>query len=191
MRAKGRLQLNRALGRILSLRDALRRMEKSWGKGLTLQAICGPALSFGVPKLRRSRWCRGPLGWSEKGGIGSLRDAVSVDGGIGGGTGLGFDRCAASCSAGSTATPRAGEMVDRRESFESPASCPLLPLCDGRGFAHVTCDRRSLFALWDEGRRGNFNDGERKWRRLGIRGRSDLRRLGREPAFPLILPPPP
>ena len=34
------------------------------GKGLTRQGEYGPALSFGVPKLRRSRWCRGILGWS-------------------------------------------------------------------------------------------------------------------------------
>ena len=40
-----------------------------------------------------------------------------------------------------------------------PASCPLLPLRDGRGYAHWFCDCRSLFALWDEGRRGNFECG--------------------------------
>ena len=40
-----------------------------------------------------------------------------------------------------------------------PASCPLLPLRDGRGSASCSCDCRSLFALGCEVRRGNFNVG--------------------------------
>ena len=39
------------------------------------------ASSFGVSKLRRSRWCRGCRGGSGLGVEGSLRDAGSVDGG--------------------------------------------------------------------------------------------------------------
>ena len=46
-----------------------------------------------------------------------------------------FDRCAASCCAGSTATPRAGEIALIGKTAALPASCPLLPLRDGRGFA--------------------------------------------------------
>jgi len=42
---------------------------------------------------------------------------------------------------------------------ELPASWPLLPRRDGRGFAGVFWDCRSLFALFGEGRRGNFNVG--------------------------------
>jgi hypothetical protein len=60
------------------------RMGEELGKGLTLQAVCGPALSFGVPKLRRSRWCRGCLGWS---GRKTMRDRVAMRVGSMGGFG--------------------------------------------------------------------------------------------------------
>jgi len=45
--------------------------------------------------------------------------------------------------------PRRGQarLPLRRDCFSLPASWPLLPLRDGRGFASFSCDCRSLFAL--------------------------------------------
>jgi hypothetical protein len=58
-----------------------------------------------------------------------------------------IDRCAASCCAGSTATPRAGEIAWMREVVSLPASWRLLPLRDGRGYACGVGNCRSPFAL--------------------------------------------
>ena len=128
---------------MLALQATARQLQISEYRNCAARGSVRAALGI-WSRVKRDRW----------------RDAGSVDGGIGAGSGLGFDRCAASCSAGSTATPRAGEVAGFGEVVESPASWPLLPLRDGPGFAHVFCDCRSLFALIDEGRRGNFNVGE-------------------------------
>ncbi len=89
----------------------------------------------------------------------SRRDAA---GGLGAGLIGEFlvkDRCAASCSAGSTPTPRAGLVSGIGKVVSVPASWPLLPLRDGRRFACGIGICRSPFALCGEGRTGNFNVG--------------------------------
>ena len=58
-----------------------------------------------------------------------------------------IDRCTASCCAGSTATPRAGEIIWLGEVVALPASWPLLPLRNGRDSASGICYCRSPFAL--------------------------------------------
>ena len=77
----------------------------------------------------------------------SLRDTAGEYGRALRSMSLVCDRCAASCYAGSTATPRAGVTIGGGEVVVVPASWPLLPLRDGRGSADLFCDCRSLFAL--------------------------------------------
>jgi len=58
-----------------------------------------------------------------------------------------IDRYAAPCCAGSTVTPRAGEIASTGKTAVLPASWPLLPLRDGRRFACGMGYCRSPFAL--------------------------------------------